>query len=570
MANPINLNLAWEEICGATARDERLTATFGPTVRQYEVSQNLPQGSMKLGCIAIDSRHNVITKSQDHTNLKRQFSEKNKGNAIVCHIVSSVDGRGVFVLPLCAATSPSNTDERIMKYITDLEINRNLLGGFLDFITGPQNVFVVILMDLGYKGWFVNQQATFTDTLDQINIQQQGRVNYRFPPSSRDRWYNSQGIQQPPPVPLAGVNSPPTPLLEVSANSGCIFCTKFRGAAEWVFLRVWQDRILGRGDKIWHQYLEEYGKPPAPHTPKIMVLLQNHLALSHQFKKPHSPMFELPPGITRKNIGEMLIGRLELHNFLDPLRTNLGWLRNDIFGRTLQAERVRNGGVVREGNAMDRRFTQFPIISSAMINEMGGGSYQASLTRQYTTAFRRTEVTQQAGPWVDIDTFHQLREQPLQDLPCSTFDQVQPPLGWIGPWQPIRIMRISDIPSRFTNAGRHCVIIAYVPDHVPADPNQNLPALPGWHLQYPGLGYCSQELQRIIMFCCGPRACVRHICPIGARTVVPCGHTLFCVYAAGLLSHDPGAFVTTHQRVNYIDVANPIDFNEELWSEHLN
>ena len=70
MANPINLNLAWEEICGATARDERLTATFGPTVRQYEVSQNLPQGSMKLGCIAIDSRHNVITKSQDHTNLK--------------------------------------------------------------------------------------------------------------------------------------------------------------------------------------------------------------------------------------------------------------------------------------------------------------------------------------------------------------------------------------------------------------------------------------------------------------------------------------------------------------------
>jgi hypothetical protein len=67
-----------------------------------------------------------------------------------------------------------------MGYITDLEANHNLIGGFLDFITGPGNVFVIVLLDLGYKSWFVHgNNATFTDTLDQINIQQEGCVNYR-------------------------------------------------------------------------------------------------------------------------------------------------------------------------------------------------------------------------------------------------------------------------------------------------------------------------------------------------------------------------------------------------------
>jgi hypothetical protein len=192
--------------------------------------------------------------------------------------------------------------------------------------------------------------------------------------------------------------------------------------------RIWQDRILGRGDKICRQYLEEYRKPPSPHSPKIMVLIQNYLALSHEFKTPHTPRLNLPPGVSRSNIGQMIIARLELHNFLDPLRMNLGWTRNNIFSPVGQMERVVLGGVVHEGNAMDRRFTRFPAVSYSMINEMGGGSYQADLARQYTTAFRAREVIQQATQWVDIDTFHQLREQGLQDLPCSFFDQVLPPV----------------------------------------------------------------------------------------------------------------------------------------------
>ena len=112
------------------------------------------------------------------------------------------------------------------------------------------------------------------------------------------------------------------------------------------------------------------------------------------------------------------------------------------------------------------------------------------------------------------------------------------------------------------------VVLAYVPDDIPTHPVNNLPAVPGFQLQYPGPGYHSPQLQRIIMFCCGPRGPTIK-CPIGARTAVPCAHVLFAVYALGILSWNPGAFQTTHQRRNYMDAGNVEGFNAELWSEHL-
>ena len=126
--------------------------------------------------------HHVLTKSQNHHVLKRLYSSKNKGNAIKSHIVSSVDGKGVFMLFMSVATSYSCTDKRVMKYLTYLEANHNLFGG-------PNNVFAVILLDLGYiKGWFVHgNNATFSNTLDQLNNQTGGRVNYQFPPGSHDQ-----------------------------------------------------------------------------------------------------------------------------------------------------------------------------------------------------------------------------------------------------------------------------------------------------------------------------------------------------------------------------------------------
>ena len=72
-------------------------------------------------------------------------------------------------------------------------------GGFVDFITGSNNVFVIILLDLGYMGWLIHgHNATFSNTLDQLNIQTGGRVNYRFPPGSHDQWFNCVSVRQPP------------------------------------------------------------------------------------------------------------------------------------------------------------------------------------------------------------------------------------------------------------------------------------------------------------------------------------------------------------------------------------
>ena len=85
---------------------------------------------------------------------------------------------------------------------------------------------------------------------------------------------------------------------------------------------------------------------------------------------------------------------------------------------------MANGGIVREGDALNRHFTQFPDIQESQVNEMNGGSYQARLAREYATAVREKEVLQQGAAFQDIDMFHQTREVGMQSLPCSYFDQV--------------------------------------------------------------------------------------------------------------------------------------------------
>ena len=120
------------------------------------------------------------------------------------------------------------------------------------------------------------------------------------------------------------------------------------------------------GDKINFHLLDEHHGNVAPHTPKIQVLLSVHLALAAEYNTPHLPSYELPPGVTRRNIGEMMLDRLELINYLDPLRVNFGWLRQDMWVNVLARERLVNGGVVHEGDALNRNFTQFPVLQASL------------------------------------------------------------------------------------------------------------------------------------------------------------------------------------------------------------
>merc|ERR1712025_444475 len=105
-----------------------------------------------------------------------------------------------------------------------------------------------------------------------------------------------------------------------------------------------------------------------------------------------------------------------------------------------------------------------------------------------------------------------------------------PPRNWGGtwpgsnspniqPWQPVRILALPKIPSRYKSNCEHTVLIAYVPVQLP--------------LRYPAVGLCTPNLQRIQMWICGPRVIGK--CKAGARTATCCAHVATAIYACGLL-----------------------------------
>lgn len=75
------------------------------------------------------------------------------------------------------------------------------------------------------------------------------------------------------------------------------------------------------------------------------------------------PTFSLPDGITRASLGRKMSSFSERRNYLDEFVWDLQWHRQrGIWAQVINAE--RGGGVVREGNLLDWRFTQFPQVVS--------------------------------------------------------------------------------------------------------------------------------------------------------------------------------------------------------------
>ena len=141
------------------------------------------------------------------------------------------------------------------------------------------------------------------------------------------------------------------------------------------------------------------------------------------------------------------------------------------------------------------------------------------------------------------------------------------------------------IPSRFTAAKRHITAVAYVPVAAAFVPGVRS-ARPAWPLCAPPAGQTytsSPEIQRIRMWCCGPRN--TNICPPGARTTVsilsyllwtyfnffqyPCAHGILTMYLAGLVSRNPAAFRSVWSEINLVDAgARSQTFNEEICRSH--
>ena len=144
--------------------------------------------------------------------------------------------------------------------------------------------------------------------------------------------------------------------------------------------------------------------------------------------------------------------------------------------------------------------TGFPSLSLDAIKELCGGPYLLRLARSYLTSQRVKEV--QHHPYVSMFNYHTGRRQSPLNMFGHVFDQQVVTANWYGiwpgcqtpntkVWEPVRLLTLPKLSSRYKSACDHTIVIAYVPSHLP--------------VQHPTTGFKTQGLHRIKMFICGPR-----------------------------------------------------------------
>lgn len=282
--------------------------------------------------------------------------------------------------------------------------------------------------------------------------------------------------------------------------------TSHRGCSERGFCIDWQWQILGGRYEIPRQYLENYGKEPTPKLPLIHVLIAVHFAIQDMFATPTNEVSDMPFGISLAAVYRGGNLRITLLNWLDPLRTGLPspFHRLDLFAfptvHELRQGWAGNIGGVRLVNVLDPNMTGFPALDEQEMNEFCGGPYLVHKARAYLTSYRVKAADRLA--YVNLANYHFERSRANQHMLGYVFDQLLPPQNWYGvwpgctvpntqPWQPVRILVVPKIPSRYMSNNDHSVVVAYVPDHLP--------------VRHPAPGFHSPALQRIQMFLCGPR-----------------------------------------------------------------
>ena len=428
-------------------------------------------------------------------------------------------------------------------------------GGLTAALSGLDGYFLIHIYDKGFKRYLGNNNVSFMDLLTNIETQTGGRVRHFFPSDMGDDWHDPDGQAHPP---------PPTPpnldrgklLFEVQANSTRAFCTSHRWVAEGSNLRDWQWKGTGTRAEIPQQLLQPYNEPPTPQVPQIFVVNSVHHQLMADFAKPVREVYELPPGVTHSDIGTQMLVRLPLPNWLDSIRFGFpsSLHRPNIFSRPTMLDRRRGllqqpGGVI-DVNCLDPSQTHFPLMTIADLHELGAGPYVADLGPSYVSSFRHKEMERTQG-YLNLANHHQSRSQLSQNIPGWYFDQIQAPPNWntvwpgtttqnISVWQPVRILTVPGLPSRYTASQFHTVILAYVPDN--------------WPLVVPAPGFKSPPNKRMQMWICGPRTPGK--CKTGARTCSCCAHVATAAYICGVLAHSPALFRTRWRNINYLDAGS--------------
>ena len=284
-----------------------------------------------------------------------------------------------------------------------------------------------------------------------------------------------------------------------------------------------------------------------------------HSTFQDQFAKPSNEV-EVSNLASLAQIFRGGLDRIEVLNWLDPLRSSGQLHRQNPFALPTQAElRLgwRNRGGVRVVNCLNTGQTQFPRLTLDDLRELGAGPYLLKLARSYLTSYR-VNVAQNLA-YLNLDTYHADRSQPNMYIQGFIFDQQQVPVNWYGiwggtttpnvkPWEPLRIIMLPRLPSRYKSNCDHTVLVAYVP--------QNLPLL----RRTPGL--TSPDLQKVKMWICGPRTLGK--CKAGSRTFTCCAHVMACLYTCGFLAYNPGLWRTAWRSYNFLDAGAAAGYNRDL------
>ena len=217
-------------------------------------------------------------------------------------------------------------------------------------------------------------------------------------------------------------------------------------------------------------------------------------------------------------------------------------MRPNVFANVTRQE-LRNGTVTM-ANLMDQTQTELPTLSNEELMGITLGPLSVDCTSGYVTAYQEEDVIAiQQGNYVDLANFHQLASQVPRNVPCYIFRQVNPPINYdpvrFGPWEPVNILLLPELPSKHTASKEYKIALMYVPTSLPIRGNNN------W------MGYRQYSAARIKMICCGPSTA--RCCPVGARTVSPCSHSATCLYIGCCLAADPNQYRSTHSTLNMLD-----------------
>ena len=288
-------------------------------------------------------------------------------------------------------------------------------------------------------------------------------------------------------------------------NSTRMFCTAHRGCSERGFASDWQHKITGGRYQIPRQYLDRYNKPPTPDVSVIHVLIALHFAIQDMTATPTTEVNCMPDGVSLADVYRGGLERIEWINWLDPLRTGepSPFHRPNLFaGPSVRELNLgwRNNGGVRLVNIFNPVQTGFPVLTTQQMNEFCGGPYLVHLARSYLSSARVKAADRLA--YIDLATHHRERRRSNQYMMGFVFDQLLPPHNWFGiwpgctvantePWQPVRILVLPKLPSRYKANCEHTVVIAFVPEDLT--------------LRHPTPGFSCESLQRIRMWICGPR-----------------------------------------------------------------